>query len=77
MGGRAFFEDNLDKILGNSEQEKLVRKFREDRLINELNVDELRDKFSIIKDQINKFTSLKDYSLTEIAYKMLGSFQKK
>ena len=41
----------------------MVRKFREDGLIKlELNVDELRDKFSIIKDQINKFT-LKDYSL--------------
>jgi len=58
-----FFEDNLDKNLDKSEQKKLVRKFREDGLIKlKLNVDDLRDKFSIIKDQINKFTSLKDYS---------------
>jgi hypothetical protein len=57
------FEDNLHKILGDSEKKQLVRKFREDGLIKiNLNADNLIDKYSIINDQINKFISFKDYS---------------
>ena len=58
-----FFEDNLYKILGDSEKKQLVRKFREDGLIKlNLNADNLIDKISIINDQINKFISFKEYS---------------